>query len=145
MKLCRNVVLGKTAHLHKSSLDIKHNKCGNRVGWRGRENKMNLKGYYPELMPSHSILKVEPLTQSFLGISQGHKMMLGCFLRLLKPYLLYWRAWRILLPHHLKCLYHHKLKAQSCHLETIQPNAILYNLYSTRPWIKLRLYTFHVV
>ena len=89
MEPCRNVVLGKTARLHKSSLVIKHNKCGNGVGGRGRENKMTLQGYYPELMPSHSILKAEPLTQSFLGISQGHKMMLGCFLKLLKPYLLY--------------------------------------------------------
>lgn len=50
---------------------------------------MNLYGYYPKLMPSYSILKVENLTQSFLEISQVHKVILGSFLRLLKPYLLY--------------------------------------------------------
>lgn len=114
----------------------------------GKKHKMNLYGYYPKLMPSYSILKVENLTQSFLEISQVHKVILGSFLRLLKPYLLYRRAQRILLPCHLKCLYHDKLNAPSCHLETTQPNAIHYSLYSARPWIiysKIGLHTFYVV
>lgn len=38
-------------------------------------------------MLEDSIVKVEPLMQSFLGISQVHKVIVDSFLRLRRPYL----------------------------------------------------------